>query len=337
MFNDLKNLKMMKIPKPKNSTINERLCIPYYSNSKFLYKKRKKNYSKTNISSNLYNNIPKNITLKKVPRPNCITPIRYLGLDAYEKAEIESAINNQIKSKKYQNILLKDKEIKNYLHLEKKELKKDIAQQKMKLKEDLTKIIKDSISLAKNTYKTTNLSVDSRDVKKSSSKQKNIDFLNSIGISIEPTNNRNDNINGNIDKTWNYVNKISKGKGKNNIDDILRYKIVHNLMAITGKKRKNVLNRSNSKNSKNTGNNNNNSNYIKINQNQKTKINNNNNNNNNKTTNGNKIKMNPMNWSVNIPFSNNRHRMIEIINRSYNLTTNADDKNDLQQISKTEF
>lgn len=207
----------------------------------------------------------------------------------------------------------------------------------MKLKEDLTKIIKDSISLAKNTYKTTNLSVDSRDVKKSSSKQKNIDFLNSIGISIEPTNNRNNNINVNIDKTWNYVNKISKGKGKNNIDDILRYKIVHNLMAITGKKRKNVLNRSNSKNSKNTGNNNNNSNYIKINQNQKTKINNNNNNNNNKTTNGNKIKMNPMNWSVNIPFSNNRHRMIEIINRSYNLTTNADDKNDLQQISKTEF
>jgi hypothetical protein len=47
--------------------------------------------------------------------------------------------------------------------------------------------------------------------------------------------------------------------------------------------------------------------------------------------------MNPMNWGVNIPFSNNRHRMIEIINRSYNLTTNADDKNDLQQISKTEF
>ena len=42
MFNDLKNLKMMKIPKPKNSTINERLCIPYYSNSKFLYKKGKK-------------------------------------------------------------------------------------------------------------------------------------------------------------------------------------------------------------------------------------------------------------------------------------------------------
>jgi hypothetical protein len=328
MFNDLKNLKMMKIPKPKNSTINERLCIPYYSNSKFLYKKRKKNYSKTNISSNLYNNIPKNITLKKVPRPNCITPIRYLGLDAYEKAEIESAINNQIKSKKYQNILLKDKEIKNYLHLEKKEIKKDIAQQKMKLKEDLTKIIKDSISLAKNTYKTTNLSVDSRDVKKSSSKQKNIDFLNSIGISIEPTNNRNNNINVNIDKTWNYVNKISKGK--NNIDDILRYKIVHNLMVITGKKRKNILNRSNSKNSKSNNINNSSNNYIKINQ--KRKVNNN-----NKSTNKNKIKMNPMNRSINIPFSNNRHRMIEIINRSYNLTTNADDKNELQQISKTEF
>ena len=326
MFNDLKNLKMMKIPKPKNSTINERLCIPYYSNSKFLYKKGKKNNSKTNISSNLYNNIPKNITLKKIPRPNCITPIR--NLDAYEKAEIESAINNQIKSKKYQNIILKDREIKNYLHLENNEVKKDIEQQKMKLKEDLTKIIKDSISLAKNTYKTVNLSVDSRDVNKSNSKQKNIDFLNSIGISIEPLNNRNNNINVDIDKTWNYVNKISKGK--NNIDDILRYKIVHNLMVITGKKRQNILNRSNSKNSKSNNINNSSNNYIKINQ--KRKVNNN-----NKSTNENKIKMNPMNRSINIPFSNNRHRMIEIINRSYNLTTNADDKNELQQISKTEF
>jgi hypothetical protein len=142
-------------------------------------------------------------------------------------------------------------------------------------------------------------------------------------------NNRNNNINVNIDKTWNYVNKISKGK--NNIDDILRYKIVHNLMVITGKKRKNILNRSNSKNNKsNNINKSSNNNYIKINQ--KRKVNNN-----NKTTNENKIKMNPMNRSINIPFSNNRHRMIEIINRSYNLTTNADDKNELQQISKTEF
>lgn len=332
MFIVFKNLKMMKIPKPKNNTINERLCIPYYSNSKFLYKKGKKNYSKTNISSNLYNNIPKNITLKKIPRPNCITPIRHIDLDAYEKAEIETAINNQIKSKKYQNIILKDREIKNYLHLENNEVKKDIAQQKMKLKEDLTKIIKDSISLAKNTYKTTNLSVDSRDVKKSSSKQKNIDFLNSIGINIEPVNNRNNNININIDKTWNYVNKISKGK--NNIDDLLRYKIVHNLMVIAGKKKNNILNRSNSKNNSSIINNNN-SNYIKINHNQKRKVNNNNIN--NKIVNENKNKLNPMSRSINIPFSNNRHRMIEIINRSYNLTTNANDKNDLQQISKTEF
>lgn len=305
---------MIKIPKPKNNAINERLSIPYYSNSKFLYKKGKKNYSKTNIGSNLYNNIPKNITLKKVPRPNCITPKR--NLDAYEKAEIESAINNQLKSKKYQNIIKKDREIKNYLHLENNELKKDIEQQKMKLKEDLTKIIKDSISLAKNTYKTVNLPIDNRNVKKSNSKQKNIDFLNSIGISIESLNNKNNKINVNIDKAWNYINKISKGK--NNIDDVLRYKIVHNLMVLTGK---NVLNSSFSKN--------NNNNYIKINQ--KRKVNNKN------SINEGKIKMNPMNRSINIPFSNNRHRMIEIINRSYNLTTNADDKNELQQISKTEF
>ena len=335
MFNVLKNLKMIKIPKPKNNPLNEKLSIPYYSNSKFLYKKGKKNYSKTNISSNLYNNIPKNITLKKIPRPNCISPIRYL--DAYEKAQIESAINNQLKSKKYQSIILKDREIKNYLHIENNEFKKDIEQQKKKLKEDLTKIIKDSISLAKNTYKTLNLSVDHRDVKKSNSKGKNIDFLNSIGISIEPLNNRNNKINVNIDKTWNYVNKISKGK--NNIDDILRYKIVHNLMVITGKKGKSILNRSHSKgnnsynNSTSYNNNNNNNRYTKINQ----KKNFNNNNNCNKIINENKTKMNPMNRSINIPFSNNRHRMIEIINRSYNLTTNADDKNEQQQITKTEF
>ena len=319
---------MIKIPKPKNNTINEKLSIPYYSNVKFLYKNGKKNNSKTNISTNLYNDNLKKITLKKVPRPSCHTPIK--NLDAYEKAEIESAINAQLKSRKYQNILLKDREIKNYLHLENNEIKKDIEQQKMKLKEDLTKIIKDSLSLAKNTYKTLNLSMDNRHTKKSNSKQKNIDFLSSIGISIEPLDNRNNNINVNIDKTWNYVNKISKGKNK--IDDILRYKIVNNLMVLTGKKRNNILNRSNSKKSstKNSNNNNNNK-YIKINL--KKNVNNS-----NKVINEEKNKMNHMNRSINIPFNNNRHRMIEIINRSYNLTTNIDDKNDeLKHISKTEI
>ena len=51
------------------------------------------------------------------------------------------------------------------------------------------------------------------------------DFLNSLGIDTENLNVNNVNID--IDKCWNYIVKIAKGR---NVEDILRYKVVNTIM-----------------------------------------------------------------------------------------------------------
>ena len=60
--------------------------------------------------------------------------------------------------------------------------------------------------------------------------QKN-EFLNLLGVDIENLNA--DNINIDIDKCWNYILKLAKGR---KVEDILRYKVVNEIMSITEKK-----------------------------------------------------------------------------------------------------
>ena len=57
------------------------------------------------------------------------------------------------------------------------------------------------------------------------------DFLNSLGIDMENLNANNINID--IDKCWNYIVKIAKGK---NVEDILRYKVTNVIMNLVEKK-----------------------------------------------------------------------------------------------------
>ena len=57
------------------------------------------------------------------------------------------------------------------------------------------------------------------------------DFLNSLGVDMENFNENNVNID--IDKCWDYVVKIAKGK---NIEDIMRYKVVNIIMNLVEKK-----------------------------------------------------------------------------------------------------
>ena len=295
---------------PKSKILNTKLFIPYYSNSNNIYNKNKHRYSfiKTdkNLNSNLCinpnNSKLKNITIKKIRR-NYITPNK--TLTAYEKADIESNITNQIKFKNYQNILARDKEIKYYLTSENNEIKKEKKEKKLKIKKDLEKIINESLSLVKSTYKYKNSSLDNKTMKKNLSqgyfKIRNIEVLNSLGINIDLINSKNNRIN--IDKALDYINKISKGK--NNIDDILRYKIITNILNLRGENRKKIVDRkiikNNNKNDKEEN--------IK-----KLKIN---------KTNG--IKNKNINKSL-TPFNNNRLRMIEIINRSSNNTAIGNEK-----------
>ena len=305
---------MKDAPKSKNKMIYTKLFIPYYSNSKVKYDRNNYDISfiepikninlKTDINSNSNLYEPKKIKVKK--SSYSITPMR--SLNAYEKANIESNITSQIESEKYQNILSKDKEIKNYFISENNKIKKDINQKKLKLKEDLNKIINESFSLENNIYNFRNSFIKNKIIKKNKShtniKQKNLEFLNSLGINIDFFKKKINYID--IVKTWNYIKKNSKGK--NNIDDILRYKILNIILNLTRENRVKKIN----ENHNNINLVNNNKKIIK-----KIKINNL-----NEIRNNYNVKRNY------IPYNNNRLKMIEIINRSYNYTKASDVKNE---------
>ena len=290
---------------------DSKLFVPYYSNSKsnsFIH-----NYKeKKTINPSLGNG--KNLKMRIIRRNIYFPELR--NLDAYEKADIESNITKHLKSKNIQNILEKDKKIKYYLNTENKEIKKEINQKKLKLKEDLTKIINDCLSLVKKTHIYKNSSIDNKKLNKNNSqiniKLKNKQFLDSMGINIELYQNKKNNVSINIDKAWNYVNKLSNGKNK--IDDIIKYKIVNTILNLIGDNRNQIIIRKHSQ----VYQKNKNMNVIK-----RDKI--------NKQINKNKNILNYNKIVIDVnPYENNRLRMIDIINRSYNLTNTTGEKKESQ-------
>ena len=66
---------------------------------------------------------------------------------------------------------------------------------------------------------------------KKTKKNKN-EFLSLIGVDVE--NLSINNVNIDIDKAWNYVLRLAKGR---NVDEILRYKVVNSIMSLTEQKR----------------------------------------------------------------------------------------------------
>ena len=179
---------------------------------------------------------------------------------AYEKATIEETITNHIHKQKHQNLLKKEKKIRQICHKRNQESKKSFENKKENLKIELTRIIKDALKFSQKNSAvramlpdnindivaqvkketqdlsmTLNLSRVSRISRLSSigmySMLEKNDFLNSLGIDTENLNVQNVNID--IDKCWNYIVKIAKGR---NVEDILRYKVVNTIMNLTEKK-----------------------------------------------------------------------------------------------------
>ena len=300
---------MKNIPKP-NKIFDGKIFIPYYSNSRCIRNiKSKKSISQSHGEEkrNIKFRITKNIYNSNNTQMN---------LSAYEKADIESNIASQLKSKKYQNILQKDKNITYYLTTENSDLKKQINEKKLKLKDELNKIINESLSLSKSINLSKNYSIDKK-LKKNESQNnirtKNKKFLEILGINIEFNENQN-MINIDIDKAWKYINKLSKGK--NNIDDILKQKIVNNVLNLKRENGNKLLIKVNRKYShKNQSKNN----HIKKKENRNNEL---------------IIKNCRINATC-IPYNNNRLRMIDIINRSYICSTNIGDKNDGDGEGKT--
>ena len=179
---------------------------------------------------------------------------------AYEKAEIQWGMNKHINNQKHQEILQYDKHIKKLCHNVYKIKQEKLYNKKLRLKRELTRIIKDALLFSKKNSavramlpenineivdkvkkETKDLSITlslSRVSKISrvssvgmySMLEKN-DFLSSLGIDMDNLNANNINID--IDKCWNYIVKIAKGK---NVEDILRYKVTNVIMNLVEKK-----------------------------------------------------------------------------------------------------
>ena len=180
-----------------------------------------------------------------------------IAYNSFNKAEKEMNIDQHIKNQKYQNLLKKDKEIRNLCKEKNKEIKKEIDKKKHNLKQSLIRIINDALLFSKknNPVKSMlpenineivekakketldmSLSLNISSVSKISSitgsnKPKKIEFLSLIGVDVD--NMKYNHINIDIDKAWKFIMKLSKGR---NVEDILRYKVVNSIMSLTEKK-----------------------------------------------------------------------------------------------------
>jgi hypothetical protein len=187
------------------------------------------------------------------------SPTNKCGKTAFEKASIEEAIKTYTNKQKYQNLLSKHKMIKNICHKTNMTLKKKIESKKERLKIQLQRIISDALKFSKKNSAVRAMLPDNIDdiVAQAKKETKDIsmslnlshvsrisrvssigysileknEFLNSLGVDLENFNSNNINID--IDKCWNYVDKIAKGR---KIEDVLRFKVVNTIMRVTEKK-----------------------------------------------------------------------------------------------------
>ena len=180
------------------------------------------------------------------------------SLTAYENAEIESKISSELKKQNYQTLLKNHKHIRQLCHKKNKEINDEIAKKKEKLKNDITRIINNAILFskknnpvramlpenineivdqAKKETQDLSLSLNISNLSRISSirgdqkRPMNIEFLSLLGVDVE--NMAYNHININIDKAWDFIKKLAKGR---KIDEILRYKVVNSIMNITEKK-----------------------------------------------------------------------------------------------------
>jgi hypothetical protein len=176
---------------------------------------------------------------------------------AFEKANIQSKITSHIKKQNYQNLLEKNKYIEQLCHNKNKEIKSELDERKNQLKKALTRIITDALIFSKknNPIKAMlpdNINEIVEEVKKKTkdmslslsmsnlsgvsslkgeSKRKKNEFLSLLGVDLD--NLSINNVNFDINKVWNFVNRLAKGR---NIEEILRCKVVNAIMSMAEKK-----------------------------------------------------------------------------------------------------
>ena len=254
-------------PQEKN-TQRRRIFRTYRSNSQshFEYKTQNNFEHYINLHSfgenkkiEIRNQIPISHIRNSFIKSEYNSPTNKIGKTAFEKASIEEAIKTYTSKQKYQNLLSKQKMIKNLCKKESMTLKKNIERKKERLKIQLQHIISDALKFGKKNSAVRAMLPDNIDdiVAQAKKETKDVsmslnlshvsrisrvsslgysileknEFLNSLGVDLENFNTNNINID--IDKCWNYVDKIAKGR---KIEDVLRFKVVNTIMRVTEKK-----------------------------------------------------------------------------------------------------
>lgn len=263
MKNRLRNLKPQEI-----NTQSRRIFRIYRSNSQshFDYKISSNFDRYINLHSfgenkkiDIRNQVPISHIRDSFIKSEYNSPTNKIDKSAFEKASIEEEIKIYTSKQKHQNLLSKQKMIKKICHKANLTMKKNIERKKERLKIQLQRIISDAfkfskknsavramlpdniediVAQAKKETKDVSMSLNISHVSRISRVssvgysilEKN-EFLNSLGVDLENFNSNNINID--IDKCWNYVDKIAKGR---KIEDVLRFKVVNTIMRITEKK-----------------------------------------------------------------------------------------------------
>ena len=259
-----KNKAFTKDLKEKNLQKND-INKSYRSNSQFHYKdisnfnyahRIRLNPEGENNTHDIRYHVPPSHIRNYLQKTNHV--FKSKSLTSFESAEIESKIASNIQKHKYQKLLKNDKHIKNLCHNKNKEIKDEIDKKKLKIKLELIHIINDAllfskknnpvksmlpenineiVDKAKKETQDLSISLNISNLSKISSikgelqKPKKSEFLTLIGVDVE--NMTLNHVNINIDKAWNFIQKISKGK---DVEKILRYKVVNSIMGMTEKK-----------------------------------------------------------------------------------------------------
>ena len=177
-------------------------------------------------------------------------------LNAFEKADIESDITKQVSNHKYQVLLQKEKNLTNICNEKNNQIKKELNETKERIKNELTKIIHDTLiysqkngpmaSMLPNSIneiiskikedKAMNISISSigsvsRNSNSSIKRYESNEFLKMLGIDL--TNLNPHNIKIDINKAWNF---IMSWKTDRKIEEVIRYKVVNEIMSVAEKK-----------------------------------------------------------------------------------------------------
>ena len=237
------------------------------SNSRFFYKDLTSNNYEHRIKLNpenetnidLLSNAPVNQTQMKV-----IKEFPTTEPNAFEKADAEAEITAQIAKHKYQNLLLKEKDINNVVANRNKALRKEKKNEKEDMKFILEQIIKDSLMFSKkhNPIKSMlptsigemikkvkedniDISIGSVNISNQSiGKYNENEFLTSLGVDVH--NLDPENVNVNIDKAYEYIDKWGNNSNRD-LKQVLRYKVVNQIMSVEEKKASQKVNAINKK------------------------------------------------------------------------------------------